>query len=232
MMKIKFLTIKKKTIIAVFMCLLCVGTFCATYFPIKSSTTPKPVHTIVIDAGHGGIDGGAEGKVSGVTESQLNLEYALSLKEVCESFGFGVVLTRSDMNGLYQPDAPNKKRSEMEKRKQIIEDSDADIVISLHMNSFPLSSTRGTQVFYGKGNELGRALAHSIQTSIIRDFPLSRKNSSVGDYFILNCHKKAGVLIECGFLSNPEEEKLLVQKDYREKMCYSILVGLIDYFQM
>lgn len=231
-MKTTFLTIKKKTIVAILLCVLAIGAFCGAYFPIKANTTPKPLHTIVIDAGHGGIDGGAEGKISGITESQLNLEYALSLKEVCESFGFGVVLTRPDMNGLYQPDAPNKKRSEMEKRKQIIEDSNADIVISLHMNSFPLSSTRGTQVFYGKGNELGRALANSIQTSIIRDFPLSRKNSSVGDYFILNCHKKAGVLIECGFLSNPEEEKLLVQKDYREKMCYSILVGIIEYFQM
>lgn len=231
-MKTTFLTIKKKTIVAILLCVLAIGAFCGAYFPIKANTTPKPLHTIVIDAGHGGIDGGAEGKISGVTESQLNLEYALSLKEVCESFGFGVVLTRPDMNGLYQPDAPNKKRSEMEKRKQIIEDSNADIVISLHMNSFPLSSTRGTQVFYGKGNELGRTLAKSIQTSIIRDFPLSRKNSSVGDYFILNCHKKAGVLIECGFLSNPEEEKLLVQKDYREKMCYSILVGIIEYFQM
>lgn len=232
-MKIKFFTIKKKSILALILCIIILGSGFVLYSSLaKISSSPKPLHTIVIDAGHGGIDGGAEGKISGVTESQLNLEYALSLKEVCESFGFGVVLTRPDMNGLYQPDAPNKKRSEMEKRKQIIEDSNADIVISLHMNSFPLSSTRGTQVFYGKGNELGRALANSIQTSIIRDFPLSRKNSSVGDYFILNCHKKAGVLIECGFLSNPEEEKLLVQKDYREKMCYSILVGIIEYFQM
>ena len=231
-MKTTFLTIKKKSIIIFLLCVLAIGVFCGAYFPIKTSTTPKPMHTIVIDAGHGGRDGGAEGKVSGVSESKLNLEFAKTLEKMCKSFGFGVVMTRSNMDGLYSASATNKKRSEMEKRKEIIDSSNADALISIHMNSFALPSARGAYVFYGSGNEQGFSLAKSIQTSLCRDFDSARKTVSVGDYFVLNCTPKAGVLIECGFLSNAEEEKLLCDKTYQEKMCYSILVGLADYFGM
>ncbi len=199
---------------------------------IRPASYPKPEFTICIDAGHGGRDGGAEGKVTGVSESQLNLEFALTLRDMCQSFGFGVVMTRSDMNGLYSPTATNKKRSEMEKRKEIIDRSGADAVISIHMNSFALSSAHGAYVFYGAGNEKGFSLAKSIQTSLCRDFESARKTVSVGDYYVLNCHEKAGVLVECGFLSNAKEEKLLCDKEYQKKMCYSILVGVIDYFSM
>ena len=138
-----FLILKRTRVFLAFLAILFIVIFLATYLPIRAGSSPKPTHTIVIDAGHGGIDGGAVGKVTGVDESQLNLEYALTLQKLCEDFGIGVVLTRKDMNGLYSATAPNKKRSEMERRQQIISQSDADLVISLHMNSFPLTEARG-----------------------------------------------------------------------------------------
>jgi N-acetylmuramoyl-L-alanine amidase len=158
-----FLTIRKKVFIVVICVLLCVSGI-GIYFGVKS-TVAKPVfaHTIVIDAGHGGVDGGAIGTTTEVTESYLNLQYALTLKEICEQYGFKVVLTRSDMSGLYSPFATNKKRSEMQKRQEIIENSSPDVVVSIHMNSFSTSQARGTQVFYGEGMESGEKLADIVQ---------------------------------------------------------------------
>lgn len=227
----KFITIKKCTLCAILLGIILICSAVGVCFAVKATSSPKPEHTIVIDAGHGGRDGGTVGS-GGAIESQLNLDYAITLKQMCESFGFGVVMTRENMNGLYDENAPNKKRSEMEKRKKIIDESDADIVISLHMNGFPLPSAEGAQVFYGKGNEAGQALAESVTTSLSRDFESARDYCTIGDYFVLNCTEKAGVLIECGFLSNPSEEKLLQSREYRQKFCYSLLYGIITYFQM
>lgn len=227
----KFITIKKRTLCVVLLCIILICSAVGVCFTVKATSSPKPEHIIVIDAGHGGRDGGTVGS-GGAVESRLNLDFALTLKQMCESFGFGVVMTRSSMDGLYDENASNKKRSEMEKRKQIIEESDADIMISLHMNGFPLPSAEGAQVFYGKGNEGGKALAESVTTSLSRDFESARDYCTVGDYFVLNCTDKAGVLVECGFLSNPSEEKLLQSREYRQKFCYSLLYGIITYFQM
>ena len=227
----KFITIKKRTLCVVLLCIILICSAVGVCFAVKATSSPKPEHIIVIDAGHGGRDGGTVGS-GGAIESQLNLDYAITLKQMCESFGFGVVMTRENMNGLYDENAPNKKRSEMEKRKKIIDESDADIVISLHMNGFPLPSAEGAQVFYGKGNEAGQALAESVTTSLSRDFESARDYCTVGDYFVLNCTDKAGVLVECGFLSNPSEEELLQSREYRQKFCYSLLYGIITYFQM
>lgn len=225
----KFWIIKKKCIVVILLCVALIFVFCGTYFPIKASITPKTQYTIVIDAGHGGRDGGATGS-SGISESELNLKYALTLKDLCEEFGMRVVLTRSDMNGLYDENASNKKKSEMEKRREIINNSGGDVMISLHMNSFPLSSCQGAHVFYAKGREDGCQLAKSIQTSLSLTHSNARKYVSVGDYFVLNTASMPSVLIECGFLSCPEEEKNLINDDYREGMCYSILAGILSYF--
>ncbi len=228
-MKTTFLTIKKKTIFAILLCFLAIGAFCATYFPIKASTTPKPLHTIVIDAGHGGIDGGAEGKITGVKESDLNLAFAKCLQAQCQDMGFRVVMTRNNENGLYSPSAPNKKKSEMEKRKSIIEGSNADLVVSIHMNSFRLSSCKGAQVYYAKGNELGKTFAGEVQTSLYEANKNSKTLPSVGDFFVLNCTDKPAILVEFGFLSNPDEEKLLQQESYMKKLCFAVLGGIMKF---
>ncbi len=214
------------------LCIIAAGGVFGTYFSVKAASSPKPTYSIVIDAGHGGIDGGAVGKITGVDESHLNLQYAFALKALCEDYGIGVTMTRADMNGLYSPTAPNKKRSDMERRRQIIEGSNADLVISLHMNSYPLSSARGAQVFYAKGAEAGKALADSVQEEIVKGVPNARKVSSVGDYYMLNCTTKPSVLVECGYLSNPEEEARLVDEKYMKDFCYCLLAGILKFFEM
>lgn len=227
----KVLIWRKRIILIVLCVLLCVAGVTVYFTAIRLTFQPKPLYTIVIDAGHGGRDGGAVGS-SGVTESELNLLYAKQLASLCDDFGIGVTMTRSDMNGLYDESASNKKKSEMERRKNIINSSGADIMISIHMNSFPLSSSNGAYVFYAKGNNEGYSLAKSVQTSLCQSFDNARQYVSVGDYFVLNYSTMPSVLVECGFLSNPEEENNLISKEYCEKFCYSLLVGILDYFQM
>lgn len=195
----RFLTIKKKTIVIILSVLIALASVISVA-AITTSSMPKPEYTIVIDAGHGGRDGGAIGKNTGVTESELNLMYAKELQSLCEDYGIGVVMTRSDMNGLYDESATNKKKSEMERRKSIINGSGADIMISLHMNAFPLPSSNGAYVFYAKGSEQGLNLAKSVQTSLCQSFDNARQYVSVGDYFVLNYSTMPSVLVECGFL--------------------------------
>ena len=231
-MKLKFLTIKKKTIVVFILCLMILGGGIGASFVVRTSATPKPTHTIVIDAGHGGRDGGAVGSVTGITESELNLTYAKKLASLAGQFGIRAVLTRKDMNGLYDENAKNKKKSEMEKRRKIINGCGADVMVSIHMNSFPLPSSDGAQIFYAKGSEGGFNLAKSVQTNVCKSFASARNYVTVGDYYVLNTAKMPSILVECGFLSNPNEERLLVSSDYCEKFCYSVLAGIISYFKM
>ena len=228
----KFLTIKKRTLCIILICIILICSLVGVYYTVKATSTPKPKYTIVIDAGHGGRDGGTVGKTTGVRESELNLKYAYCLKNLCEEFGIGVVLTRKDMNGLYDENASNKKKSEMEKRKNIINNSGADLMISLHMNAFPLSSSEGAQVFYAKGSEEGFNLAKSVQQTICQSFENARDYVSVGDYFVLNYSSIPAVLVECGYLSNPTEEKNLQLDEYRERFCYCLLIGILSYFKI
>ncbi len=228
----KVLTLRKRTILIALCIILCVAGVVIYFTAIRPTFQPKPQYTIVIDAGHGGRDGGAVGKTTGVTESLLNLQFALKLKDLCENYNFNVVLTRKDMNGLYSAFATNKKKSEMQKRQEIVESSNPDVVISLHMNSFPVSSSRGAQVFYAEGNESGKVLGESVQNALHDEIDYAKSVAKVGDFYVLNCTEKAGILVECGFLSNAEEEVLLQQEDYQEKFCYAILYGILTYFSM
>lgn len=224
-----FFVLKRKSLIFAICFLLIFASVVVYFTALKPVFSPKPSHVIVIDAGHGGRDGGAIG-VSGVTESELNLMYAKQLSALCKEYGMKVVLTRCDMNGLYDENASNKKKSEMEKRRKIINESGAEIMVSLHMNAFPLSSSEGAQVFYAKGSEAGFNLAKSVQTSISSSFKSARDYVTVGDYFVLNSSAIPSILIECGFLSNPKEEALLKSEDYCINFCYSVLAGILSYF--
>ena len=228
----KYLVLKKKSVL-IFLCALVifVGGF-IYFFAVKQTFQPLPTETIVIDAGHGGVDGGAVGKNTKIEEQELNLLYAKTLKRICEEFGFKVVLTRSDENGLYSPLAKNKKKSEMQKRQDIIESVKPDLLVSIHMNSFPQQSCRGAQVFYAESNEGGMLLAQKIQESLHAKIEFAKSTPKVGDYYVLNCTACAGVLIECGFLSNKEEEMLLQQKEYINDFCYQVFCGILQFFKM
>lgn len=230
-MKNIFITLKRKSLLIVLAVLLVAGAIYG-FSSVRSSAMPKPEYTIVIDAGHGGRDGGAIGKTTGTSESELNLKYAKMLQSLCEEFGIGVVMTRENMQGLYDENASNKKRSEMEKRRNIINGSGADLMVSLHMNSFPLSSCEGAYVFYAKDNDEGFRLAKGVQNSLCHSFSSARDVVTVGDYFVLNVAQMPAILIECGFLSNPTEEQLLLSDEYCESFCYSVLAGILSYFEM
>lgn len=223
-----FLTIKRKWIFLCLALILAVSSI-VVFSAVKTSSVPKAKYTIVIDAGHGGIDGGAVGEKS--TESELNLQYSLTLKNICEQFGYEVVLTRDDMAGLYSPLASNKKRSEMEKRIEIIENARPDLVVSMHMNSFSSDDVRGSQVFYTQESDSGRALAESVQASLHKNIDYAKATAKVGDYYILNCSPCPSILIECGFISNAEEESLLIDDSYRQNFCYFVMCGIISYFR-
>lgn len=213
-------------IFALFLASVCIYSAAKTEFV----SVPRRDVTVVVDAGHGGVDGGSVGKFTGVIESNLNLIYAKNLREKLTAYGFRVVMTRSDGNGLYDPLAKNLKKSDMKKRKEIIESSNADLVLSVHMNSYPRESSHGSQVFFAKGNESGEKLACSVQQELKSLLNNTNKTAKVGDFFIVNCTSLPACLIECGFLSNREEESLLQTKDYQDKFCYAVTCGVIAFF--
>lgn len=228
----KFFVIKKRHLCFV-LCAILVLVGLGVYFGLAAQAyQPNLSPTVVIDAGHGGTDGGAVGRKTGITESEINLQYAQTLKEVLQNLGINVVMTRTDLNGLYSPFASNKKKDDMEKRKQIIEESGADLVVSVHMNAFPLSSSRGAQVFYGLNNQRGEALAASVQTRLQDVSSYAREGVKEGDFYILNCTSLPGILVEFGFLSNAEEEALLVSEDYRKQMCDAVALGILNFYEM
>ena len=229
-MKNLFVVLKKKVLglLLIGVIFACVGFGVAG---AKNTVSPKSQFTIVVDAGHGGIDGGAVGRQTGITENELNLQFAQSLKQICQEYGWKVVLTRSDLSGLYSPLASNKKRSEMEKRKEIIEKSKADIVVSIHMNSFADKAVCGANVFYSKGSEQGELLANSVQNIFFGTMQVRNSKAKEGDYYILNCVDVPSILIECGFLSNEKEEILLQDKTYQQQMSYAIFCGILKYFE-
>lgn len=221
------IVIKKSYLIIIALLIICLSAFLA--LPAIFTSIPNTNLTVVIDCGHGGIDGGSVGKTTGKDENFLNLEYGKTLKGILENYNINVVMTRSDLNGLYDITSSNKKRSDMEKRKEIILNSKANLVISLHMNSFPLRSSRGAQVFYKKGDVSGEALAKSIQEIFVQTLPKAKQAPNVGDYYILNCSNIPSVIVECGFLSNADEERLLVTEEYKESVCYSIFIGILNF---
>ena len=226
----KFLTIKKAHCAILLVILVAICLIVGVCYAVRATSSPKALYTIVIDAGHGGRDGGAVGS-TGVTESELNLEFSLKLKEMCEEYGFKVVLTRKDMNGLYSLFATNKKKSEMKKRQEIIEKAKPDVVVSIHMNSFS-SSSSGAQCFYASGNEAGEKLATRVQQALSTEIEHTGTTAKVGDFYVLNCTDYASVLVECGFLSNPEEEQKLCDEEYQTNFCRTLLYGILDYFEM
>ncbi len=186
--------------------------------------------SVVIDAGHGGIDNGVSGKTTGVKESELNLIISKKLGNYFKSAKIKVVYTRSTEAGLYGVATTSLKKKDMQKRKETILNAKANLVISIHMNFYTLSSRRGAQVFYKSNDERGKLLAESIQKSFNLMEEASRSCSVLtGDYYILNCSNTPSVIAECGFLSNKDDENLLINPDYQEKIAYSIFKGAISY---
>ena len=182
---------------------------------------------IALDAGHGGYDGGAVGRVSGTPEKGLNLDVARRLAAILEEQGAQIVMTRTDDYALCDEHPPiRKKLQDMQRRAAIIEQSGAQMVLSIHMNEYAGRSQSGPQVFYREGCPAGRLLAGAIQEAMNETLAPKKKRSALGgDYYILTLGRPS-VLVECGFLSNAGEEALLLTADYRQRVAQAIARGI------
>ena len=199
--------------------------------PAAGPDLPKKNFTVVLDAGHGGMDGGVSGVNTKVKESDLNLAVVKKLETYFKDYGINTVLTRKDKNGLYGLSSTGRKKRDMEKRKEIIDGANPNLVISVHMNAFPQRKQRGAQVFYEKSDAAGKALAESIQLFLSKNIEHCGRIVMAGDYYILNCTDKPAVIVECGFLSNGEDEALLITSKYQEKLAYNIFCAAVAFLE-
>lgn len=188
--------------------------------------------TIIIDPGHGGFDPGKTG-TTGVHEKEINLNIALKLRDYLEQSGAYVIMTRTEDVDLDGDDTKQRKKADMMNRSQRVNDSNGDIMVSIHQNSFPQAKVRGGQVFFYKDSGNGQVLAQHIQKAIQThaDEENKRVAKHNGDYYILRTTKIPAVIVECGFLTNLEEERKLNTDQYQEKMAWAIYIGIIEYFQ-
>ncbi len=227
------LMIKKKILItaSIFMIIILSLITALSISAGASRTIPKRALNVVIDAGHGGIDGGALGYSKKAYESDINLYIALKLQKYLITADIGVIMTRSDKNGLYGSKSEGFKKRDMLKRKEIIENSGADLVVSIHLNKYPTLSRKGAQAFFKQSCERGELAAKKIQNQLNKNINLHRAYQALkGDYYILNCSDIPSVIAECGFISNPEEEQLLISDEYQDKLAYNIFSGIMSYF--
>ncbi len=205
-------------------------TFGICFFALARTASESLRLTVVIDAGHGGVDGGVAGTATGTKESDINLAVSRILTREFEDAGFLVVQTRPTEAGLYGLATKGYKRRDMEKRAEIIRGSAPSIVISVHQNFFSQPSRRGAQVFFREDVSASVMLARMIQTNLNRMPECVKKTEALaGDYFVLNCSEAPAVIVECGFLSNTEDEKLLLDDGYREKLAKTIVAASIEF---
>ena len=163
------------------------------------------------------------------------MKIALKLQNLLEQSGSSVVLTRSDENAIYDMDAKTlrqKKISDIHNRVKIGNESSADIFVSIHLNKIPQQQYDGWQTFYKEGNKNGQKLATSIQNNLNKAIPKenNRVAKTIDNIYIIKHVEIPIAIVECGFLSNPEEEKLLLEDEYQNKLAWGIYNGIIDYF--
>ncbi len=227
----KFIFVKKGVFIALGIIIAIGATIGICCEMGASSVASVGVKVIVIDAGHGGIDAGVRGITTEAKESDINLAIAKKLKGYFQEAGFKAVMTRKTNAGLYGTSGKGFKMRDMKKRKQIIADNNADMVISIHQNFCPIPSKRGGTVFFDKTSESGKALADSMQSVLNGLNEDIKKNEALaGDYYMLKCTENPSVIVECGFLSNTEDEKLLNDAEYQKQIAYAIFKGAVAYY--
>ena len=191
--------------------------------------------TVVVDAGHGGEDGGATG-VHGELEKDINLAIALELQRLLEQHQFEVVMVRdwdTDLSDQNLPTVAQRKRSDLQRRLRLVEESGDCVLLSIHQNFFTENQYSGAQVFYSANDPRGAALAEAIRASIVETLqPENTRQNKVGEgvYLLEQCQVPA-VLVECGFLSNPEEAAALADPDYQKRMAQAIYNGLVRYLK-
>ncbi|HEX2926873.1 MAG TPA: N-acetylmuramoyl-L-alanine amidase [Ruminiclostridium sp.] len=204
---------------------------------VSGEGAASQIRTIVLDAGHGGEDPGAVSDYTGLKEKDVNLNIVMKLKNLMEKENYKVILTRESDRLTYTTDNNNiiqKRREDLTRRKGIMDDSGADLVVSIHLNKFPQSQYHGAQVFFPPQSDSSKKLADEIQNSIRLN--VDNANDRVAlikkdPIIILKNLKTTTVVVECGFVSNADEEKKLSTDEYQGKLAAAIKQGIDNYYK-
>ncbi len=201
---------------------------------LETVALPVSDKVIVIDAGHGIPDEGAQSS-NGTTEAQINLKIALKLQSLLEQAGSTVILTRSDENAIYDLNSKTlrqKKVSDIHNRVKIGNESSADLFVSIHLNKVPQEQYWGWQCFYKDGDENSKKLAKLLQENLNEAIQKENKRVEmrIDNVYIIKHVEIPISIVECGFLSNEEEEKQLLNDEYQNRLAWGIYNGIIDYF--
>lgn len=199
--------------------------------PASGEASDKPI--IVLDAGHGGLDSGAVGK-NGVLEKNVNLSVVKHLQQLLEISGFKTVLTRDEDISIYDPGVEgirNQKLSDMDNRLEIIQSYPDSIFLCIHQNNFTDPAYFGGQMFYNNNHPDNRTLAQIMQSRFAQLQPGNDREIKLSgeELFLLKSNKNPSLMIECGFLSNPDEEAKLDTTEYQQQLAFTIYSGLLEY---
>ena len=229
--------IKKKTMVITALCVLValMAGVARISYDKPAAAVPVAARTVILDPGHGGEDGGAVGG-AGTVEKDLNLAVALKVQQLLEQSGCMVFMTRTEDTSIHdngEEKSGNRKVSDLNNRKKLPKDFKADAFVSIHMNTFPDPQYYGSQVFYAEKQPGSMELAMAIQQELKQNIDngnIRESKESAGNIYILNDVSVPSVVVECGFLSNAEEERLLQEESYQQKLAFAIYSGLIQYF--
>lgn len=211
-------------------CVLLLGLLLGCAKPVET-TAREPLPTpgrwlVVLDAGHGGFDAGASGVDTGVRESELNLQVARLVQAALEDAGARVLMTRTGEGAL-----GDTKGEDMARRKELLLSEGADAAVSIHMNKFSDRRVRGPMAYYQAGAEAGEALAASVIDSLTEALALKPRLPNPGNNFVTRVPTCPAVLVECGFLSNAEEERMLQDEAYQKAIATAIAQGVIAFLE-
>lgn len=212
--------------VCIFILLLGIKTYQHSSF-CSQNVNPKTI--LVIDIGHGGFDPGKV-STSGIKEKDINLQIGCYLKDYLIAKDYTVYLTRDSDVSLSSEGVRNKKSSDLQNRVLFADKVNANYLISIHQNSFPSPSSHGAQTFYFQNSTESEALAHTIQESLLAFDPSNKRiEKASSSYYILKHTVIPSVIVECGFLSNPEEAEKLASSIYQKQIAEAIANGIDTY---
>jgi N-acetylmuramoyl-L-alanine amidase len=219
-------------IATLFLCLTSAGS--RTVEVIAKEHAFQRFHHVVIDAGHGGIDGGAT-SVSGVSESQINLQIALRLNDLMHFMGYETVMIRTTDTSVYTAGETiaQKKVSDLKERVRVVNQTENALLVSIHQNTFQDGKYSGAQVFYAD-SENSRVLAEQMQQAFCSSInPGSNRKCKPSDgIYLMQQIRCPGILVECGFISNHREEAMLREESYQKKICCVIAATVSSYLDL
>ena len=191
-------------------------------------------YTLILDAGHGGEDGGAI-SLTGTPESGINLDIVLKMRDICGFWGIPAVLTRDGDYSLSLTDSgtvAQRKRSDLEQRIRLIEKNQPCVLISVHQNIYSSLSAKGGQVFFAptRGSDAWGVYTQDLLARALQPDNTRQSKQITGDIYLLNHISCPAILVECGFLSNPEESSMLEQSEYQTKLALVLADSYLTYF--